>query len=170
MDIIRRANKKDFNEIYELELYLNNYCAKVNSELFIEQKEINKEDRSDRENCFVIDHDNEIIGFFEAYVVGALDENGTPCKRTFIVETFVIKEKYQGLKFGEKLFMFLEDQAKKRGCKRIILKTLNEEKVVNFYRKMGMDIDYCNMGKKIEPISQNMEFMHQQWKNESKII
>ncbi|MCL1927724.1 MAG: GNAT family N-acetyltransferase [Treponema sp.] len=170
MAVIRHAEKDDYNEIYRLELYLNNYCANINPGLFEIKSEINEDDKTDKGNCFVIKHENQIIGFFDAYVMSTMDEDGSISNCRFIVETFVVEEKYQNMKFGKKLFSFLEEHARRRGCEKIVLKTLNEERMVKFYQRMGMSIDYFNLGKKIEPINKMREYRRCQWEKEYQVI
>jgi GNAT superfamily N-acetyltransferase len=145
------VQEKDYDEIYSLKLYLNNYCAELYPDLFTTKTEINKEVDYVKASCFVIEHDGEVIGFFDYHVIGELDENGLSCNRNFFVESFVIKENFQNKQYGEKLFKFLEEYATKCGCERINLKTMNETRVLHFYNKMKMSMEYCNLSKKIEP-------------------
>ena len=170
MDIIRYVEERDFDQIYELELYLNNYCAKINPELFTKKNKIEESEENGKVNCFVIDHDSEIIGFFEAYIIATFDENGNACNKRYIVESFVIKEEYQNKNYGKKLFLFLEDQARKRGCEKIELTALNEKRTKHFYKKMGMDLEYYNMGKRIEYIQQANNHNYYKWAKERLIL
>jgi hypothetical protein len=117
MDIIRLTEKKDYDDIYKLQLYLDNYCAKINPRLFHSKSKLSKKEKLRKQgngkNSFVFEYNGEIIGHFDAYTMSALDKSGYVCSKTFIVETFVIKEKYQNIKYGEKLFKYLEKFAKK---------------------------------------------------------
>ena len=154
MAIIRFVKEKDYDELYELSLYLHNYCAKINPDLFRKKKAFSKKDKPKFGNCFVIEHNKKVIGFFEGYVLGSWPKNGKPCDYRYIVDTFVISEEYQNRKYGKKLFQFIEELACKKGCEKIILKTLNDERMLNFYNKMGMDISYLNLCKKIKPFDE----------------
>jgi ribosomal protein S18 acetylase RimI-like enzyme len=153
LDIIRLIQKKDHKAVYDLQLYLNNYCAEIYPHLFTKLKKINKKENPISAGSFVIEHDGEIVGFFSGYVMTGMNlKKNKVADSKFIVEEYVIKKEYQNKQYGEKLFTFLEEYAGKCGCERITLETMNEDRAFHFYGKMGMNIECSTFSKKIKPV------------------
>ena len=148
METIRPAEKKDYDAIYDLKLYLNNHCHKINPCLFYYKIELHDyEKKSIGEYGFVLQAGDEIIGFFNGYPKEKYQENDSGI---FFVETLVIKESYQNKNYGKKLFKFIEKYAKEKNCAFIGLQTLNNEKMLNFYKSNGMKIECMTLRIKFD--------------------
>jgi GNAT superfamily N-acetyltransferase len=153
MDIIRQAEEKDYWNVLELENTLHNQNAKLFPDLFKQSHNTVSKENFDKEimagTVFVFEHDGEIIGFYRAHIFEYPDDETTICQKMYFIHSIVVKENHQRKKLGTKLFQFIENQAKEKGCKTIELNVWENNSAINFYKKMGMEYKYHSLRKKI---------------------
>jgi ribosomal protein S18 acetylase RimI-like enzyme len=153
MDIIRKAEEKDYWNILELENALNNQNAELFPDIFKKSnntvpKEIYNKEITDG-NVFVFEHDGKIIGFYRAKIFEYQDDETTIYQKIYFIYSIIIKKNYQRKKFGTKLFQFIENKAKEKGCKTVELNVWENNSAIHFYKIMGMEYKYYSLRKKI---------------------
>jgi ribosomal protein S18 acetylase RimI-like enzyme len=153
MDIIRQAEEKDYWDILELENTLNNQNAEFFPDIFKESNNTVPKEMYNKEitdgNVFVFEHNGEIIGFYRAKIFEYQEDETTVYQRIYFIYSIIIKEKYRRKNFGTKLFQFIENEAKGKGCKTVELNVWENNSAINFYKIMGMEYKYYSLRKKI---------------------
>jgi GNAT superfamily N-acetyltransferase len=85
-----------------------------------------------------IRHENEIVfrdlsmSFDE---VGHVCINALPKDRELKIEYFEVDERFRGMGYGQEMYEWMEEYARRRSMKQIIL--YPKESAVGFWRKMG---------------------------------
>ena len=94
--------------------------------------------------CYLLYDENKLIG----YLIG--DFRNLPDNRyAFYVSYVYISDKYRNRKLGSELMQYLIKRCNDVGTKFIVLTCdTNDQKVVNFYTKMGFVIDSSLGGNK----------------------
>ncbi len=83
---------------------------------------------------FVAANDTQFIGYVALNIHPALHVNGLEC----VVRELYVKDEYQGNEVGTIIMAYVENYAKKRGCKRMSLATnWTDEKQKAFYESIG---------------------------------
>jgi ribosomal protein S18 acetylase RimI-like enzyme len=153
MDIIRQAEEKDYWNILELENTLNNQNMELFPDIFKKSNNAVPKEIYNKEimegNVFVLEHNGEIIGFYRAKIFEYQDDETTIYQKMYFIYSIIIKENYQKKKFGTKLFQFIENKAKEKGCKTVELNVWENNSAINFYKIMGMEYKYHSLRKKI---------------------
>jgi GNAT superfamily N-acetyltransferase len=76
--------------------------------------------------------DNKLRGYAKLFLLGGITE----------ISILIIQDKYTNKGFGSELMSFIVDWAKKKKCRRIVLKTASPyKKTIEFYKKHGFKID-----------------------------
>jgi ribosomal protein S18 acetylase RimI-like enzyme len=153
MDIIRQAEEKDYQNILELENTLNNQNIKLFPDIFKKSNNTVPKEIFNREitdgNVFVFEYNGEIIGFYRAKIFEYQDDETTLYQKIYFIYSIIIKGNYQRKRFGTKLFHFIENKAKEKGCKTVELNVWENNSAINFYKKMGMEYKYYSLRKKL---------------------
>jgi ribosomal protein S18 acetylase RimI-like enzyme len=153
VDIIRQAEEKDYLNILELENILNNQNIRLFPDIFKKSNNTVPKERYNKEitdgNVFVFEHNGEIIGFYRAKIFEYQDDETTLYQKIYFIYSIIIKENYQRKRFGTKLFQFIENKAKEKGCKTVELNVWENNSAINFYKIMGMEYKYYALRKKI---------------------
>lgn len=134
--IIRKANKEDANRIYYLVQrafvsYGQKGCSPVSKETI--------------EDIYIdLERNIVLVLEYRKMIVGSLRLEGSN-EKEFYLKRFSIHPDFQNLGFGTELYYEAERIVREKGGRRIFLhSSLEEERLVNFYSKLGficLDID-----------------------------
>lgn len=117
---IYNLTKEDINAVVELE---EKYLLET-----IGYEMLANELHNKYAHFFVSKKDNEVIGYIGGWIID------TTCDMI----NFVVKEEYQRMGIGTKLYLTLENKTKELGANEILLEVrINNIKAQNFYEKQG---------------------------------
>lgn len=125
---IRKAKKKDFNEIAKIlmkESAKPPYNERYNMKIAF--REVNN---FSKDEFYVAENQKNILGFIASSIASDNKE------KSYINELW-IKPEYQGKGIGKALVNFIEDFYKKKGIKIIRLLTKKNSKAFGFYKKIN---------------------------------
>ena len=117
---IYNLTKEDINAVVELE---EKYLLET-----IGYEMLANELHNKYAHFFVAKKDDEVIGYIGGWIID------TTCDMI----NFVVKEEYQRMGIGTKLYLTLENKTKELGANEILLEVrINNLKAQNFYEKQG---------------------------------
>ena len=117
---IFNLTKEDINAVVELE---EKYLLET-----IGYEMLANELHNKYAHFFVAKNDDEVIGYIGGWIID------TTCDMI----NFVVKEEYQRMGIGTKLYLTLENKTKELGANEILLEVrINNIKAQNFYEKHG---------------------------------
>lgn len=117
---IFNLTKEDINAVVELE---EKYLLET-----IGYEMLANELHNKYAHFFVAKNDDEVIGYIGGWIID------TTCDMI----NFVVKEEYQRMGIGTKLYLTLENKTKELGANEILLEVrINNVKAQNFYEKHG---------------------------------
>ena len=141
---IRKANKKDFEEFYQMRVdWYNEDKLKVPS-----RKEIKKEfdkNISSKDNLLLFAEDKEILGFL----------HGTITKNLWVkrgrIEDVYIKKKFRGKGIGTEIINYFIDWLKLRKFDKVnLMVQADNKRAFKLYSKMGFKLIQHYLSKKLK--------------------
>jgi GNAT superfamily N-acetyltransferase len=153
MEIIRIAEENDYQAVLELETNMSKQNSEGCPEVFKYLMnsipiELYKKEVFDG-NMHVFEIDKEVIGFYWARIIEIEDER-IKYQKIYFVYSLALKKEYIGKGYGRKIFQYIENEAREKGCKTIELNVWEYNKRANkFYEKMGMETKYSTLQKKL---------------------
>ena len=149
---IRRAEDKDIDKVLQLLIQVCNVHADIRPDLFIHDgTKYSREDLheiflNDKTPVFVAENDGEVRGYcFCQYK----ETEGSRCIKPFkqlFIDDLCVDENARGQHVGQKLFEFVKEEAKCRGCYEVTLNVWEgNDSARAFYEKLGMKPKETNM-------------------------
>lgn len=133
---IRKANKKDINEILNLSYQLQRPKPKTSSENAAFRKRICQYLGGNDKKIVVAEQDSKIVGVVSMMFLSRLNRT----KLELYVPELVVSENHRGLGIGKSLMESCVKTAKKEKCFRIRLESGNQRKDAHqFYKKIGFE-------------------------------
>ena len=148
--LIRRAEDKDIDRILELLLQVCNVHADIRPDLFIHNgTKYSKEDLhkiiiDDERPIYVAvdedyDNDENVLGYCFCQYKGPATSKCIKPFSQFFIDDLCVDETARGKKVGQKLFEYVKEEAKRRGCYEVSLNVWEgNDPARRFYEKMGM--------------------------------
>ena len=136
--ILRTAKKSDCEVLHQLITELAVYEREPKGvSNTIEQLEIDGFGPSPLFDAFVVENDNEVIGFALTYY-----RYSTWKGKTLYLEDLYVKEAYRGSGAGKMLFEHCIRFGRQQSCKRMVWQVLDwNTPAIDFYKKYGTTID-----------------------------
>lgn len=132
---IRKATKKDINEILSLLYQLQRPKPKTSSENLALRKRIYQY-LNEKDKKIVVAEDSKIVGVISMMLLPRLNRT----KLELYVPELVVLENHRGLGIGKSLMESCVKIAKKKKCFRIRLESGNKRKEAHrFYKKIGFE-------------------------------
>ena len=142
---IRLANDGDVKRLQDMLYTVQNLHANGRPDVFIhgtrkyDDEQVRKIISCPNSPIFV----GEIGGVVMAYAFCEINESkGTQNLRplkTLYIDDLCVDENYRGKGYGQKMYAFVREQAKIRGCYHLTLNVWHlNESAVRFYEKLGM--------------------------------
>ena len=156
---IRRATAEDIPRLLELLVQVNNVHADGRPDLFKRDKtkytsaELNALVANSSSPIFVsVDDTGLVLGYaFCRFEVENGDGNLVPGKDLYI-DDICFDERHRGRGFAKELFEWVEDFARREGCRRITLHVWECNPVAaEFYARRGMKPYFTALEKTFEP-------------------
>lgn len=133
---IRKANKKDINEILNLVYQLQRPKPKTSSESLVFRKRIYQYLNEKDKKIIVAEQDSMIVGFVSIMLLPRLNR----AKLELYVPELIVSKNHRGLGIGKSLIESCVEIAKKEKCFRIRLESGNQRKDAHqFYKKIGFE-------------------------------
>ncbi len=133
---IRRANKKDINEILNLLYQLQRPKPKTSLENAAFRKQIYQYLDNKDKKIIVAEQDSKIIGIVSMMFLPRLNRT----KLELYIPEIVVSGNHRGLGIGKSLMESCIKIAKKEKCFRIRLESGNQRKTAHrFYKKIGFE-------------------------------
>jgi ribosomal protein S18 acetylase RimI-like enzyme len=151
METIRIAGEKDYQAVLELETIISKQNSEGCPDVFKFSKnpipiELYNKEISDG-NIYVFEIDKKIIGFYWARVI-EMENERIKHQKIYFIYSLIIKEEYMRRGYGKKIFQYIEEDAKTKGCQAVGLDVWEYNKHAKiFYEKMGMEVKYSSMRK-----------------------
>jgi len=148
---IRRAVNKDIPQIEELLYQVCKVHSDKRPDIFkpgskkYTTEELTEIINNDDKPIYVAEEDGKILG----YVFCILIQNGKGSLndfKTLYIDDLCVSEKYRGQKTGSKLYKYVQDVAKQKGCYNITLNVWEgNDAAKKFYEKCGLHIQKSGM-------------------------
>lgn len=121
------ANKEDVNDILRLnsQFHLDIRDFEWDQPDWIKEK-INKG------HYFVLKQENQVLGAIDIENIN---------KEELYIETIAIDPDHHGSGLGKKLISFAKNKAQEMGCKKITVESFQDYKLLDFYKKVGFQLD-----------------------------
>jgi ribosomal protein S18 acetylase RimI-like enzyme len=133
---IRKANKKDINEILNLLYQLQRPRPKTIPESLAFRKRIYQHLNEKDKKIFMAEQDSKIVGMVSMMFLPRLNRS----KLELYIPELVVSENHRGVGIGKSLMDSCVDIAKKKKCFRIRLESGNQRKDAHqFYKKIGFE-------------------------------
>lgn len=133
---IRKANKKDINEILNLLYQLQRPRPKTISESLAFRKRIYQHLNEKDKKILIAEQDSKIVGMISMMFLPRLNRS----KLELYVPELVVSENHKRVGIGKSLMDSCVDIAKKKKCFRIRLESGNQRKDAHqFYKKIGFE-------------------------------
>ena len=142
---IRLAQEKDVDRLQDLLLSVQNLHANGRPDVFVygtrkySDKHVLDIMKGENSPIYVGEIDGEVMAYaFCEIKISEGTQNLKPLK-TFYIDDLCVDEKFRGKGYGSKIYEFVKDQAKKKGCYHLTLNVWHlNESAVRFYQKLGM--------------------------------
>lgn len=133
---IRKAGKRDIDEILDLLYQLQRPKPKTSSEYTAFRKRISQYLGEKDKKITVSEQDSKIVGLVSMVLLPRLNRT----KLELYIPELVVSEDHRGLGVGKSLIEACIDMAKKKKCFRIRLESGNQRKGAHlFYKNMGFE-------------------------------
>lgn len=133
---IRKANKKDLNEILSLLYQLQRPRPKTSSKSLAFRKRIYQYFTEKDKKIIIAEQNSKIVGMISMMLLPRLNHS----KLELYIPELVVLENHRGLGIGKSLMEFCVKIAKKKKCFRIRLESGNKRKEAHqFYKKIGFE-------------------------------
>ena len=139
---IRQAELEDWEKVYDL--YINHNPCFIDHDLEAFKGDV-KRYLTDKNNfCFCLENEEEVVGFVR------YKQKKGPLNKRLYISSVIIKDTEQGKGYGKALLNYAINFAKEHEYKEITLDVMaTNEKAIEFYKKMGFDIEKFLMKKRI---------------------
>ena len=143
--IIRRAENRDLGKINELlcQVLMVHYNArpdifKPNAKKYTDE-ELFEIISDDKRPIFVAEEDGEVMGYAFCIFQQYIDNNILTDIKTLYIDDLCVDESCRGKHIGKKLYEYVIDFAKEKGCYNVTLNVWSaNESALNFYEKQGL--------------------------------
>lgn len=144
---IRKAGKKDINEILDLLYQLQRPKPKTISESLIFRKRICQYLNESDKKITIAEQDSKTVGLVSMMFLPRLNRT----KLELYIPELVVSENYRGIGIGKLLIESCVKIAKKKKCFRIRLESGNQRKGAHqFYKKIGFEQSALSYTKTVE--------------------
>ena len=142
---IRLAQEKDVDRLQDLLLSVQNLHANGRPDVFVygtrkySDKHVLDIMKGENSPIYVGEIEGEVMAYaFCEIKISEGTQNLKPLK-TFYIDDLCVDEKFRGKGYGSKIYEFVKDQAKQKGCYHLTLNVWHlNESAVRFYQKLGM--------------------------------
>lgn len=152
--MIRKAIKKDIEDINELLFQVHKVHSDVRPDLFKKGcKKYNNNELfqiidDNNKPIFVYEEDGKILGYAFCILIDNYDKLSLADYTSIYIDDLCVDEKARGRHIGKKLYDYVLDYAKTQGCYNVTLNVWSDNKnAFEFYEKMGMHIQKYGMEK-----------------------
>ncbi len=143
---IRRAEKKDIDDILRLLVEVNMVHHTIRPDLFkgpatkYNAEELAAKLREDEDPIFVgVDEDDRLLGYIFCQSEEVEESPLRTGIRTLYIDDLCVDETSRGQHVGQKLYEYVLDYAREKGFYNVTLHVWGgNESALAFYRKMGM--------------------------------
>lgn len=150
--IIRRADKKDTDQILDLLSEVLELHANVRPDLFVSGSTKYSEEElmdiiyDDNRPIFVAAEDDKVLGYVFCEVKYQPESRFMKSFKYLYIDDLCVEQSERGKRIGQKLFEFAKEYARQIGCFEITLNVWEGNDVAKeFYEKMGMKVKKNNM-------------------------
>ncbi|MBI5147049.1 MAG: GNAT family N-acetyltransferase [Thaumarchaeota archaeon] len=144
---IRKANKKDINEILNLLYQLQRPRPKTDAEGLAFRKRIHRYLDEKDKRILVAEQNSKVIGLVSMMFLLRLNRT----KLELYIPELIVSENHRGLGIGKLLIESCISMAKKKKCFRIRLESGNQrEGAHRFYKKIGFEQSALSYTRTIE--------------------
>lgn len=153
--IIRKANKKDFEQIHKLVMQVHKIHVENRSDVYknSDPLDINtfEEEISNSNNIYLVaECNNEIIGICFAELKNVLNNKIMKDRKIINISNICVKKEKQKKGIGKKLYNEILNLAEKLGVNSIELMVWGfNNNAINFYKSIGMQVKNIRFEKRM---------------------
>ena len=150
---IRRAEEKDLDQVLALLSDLLELHAKLRPDIFIPgttkytSEELLDIFTNDETPVFLaVDENDEMMGYVFCIIQDPPFSTNMVQFKTLFIDDFGVVEKHRGRHIATKMFEFIKEEAKRRGCYDVTLNVWEgNDSARKFYENMGMFVKETQM-------------------------
>ena len=150
---IRRAEEKDLDQVLALLSDLLELHAKLRPDIFIPgttkytREELLDIFANDETPVFLaVDENDEMMGYVFCIIQDPPFSTNMVQFKTLFIDDFGVVEKHRGRHIATKMFEFIKEEAKRRGCYDVTLNVWEgNNSARKFYENMGMFVKETQM-------------------------
>jgi len=150
---IRKAEEKDLDQVLALLSDLLELHAKLRPDIFIPgttkytREELLDIFANDETPVFLaVDENDEMMGYVFCVIQDPPFTTNMVQFKTLFIDDFGVVEKHRGRHIATKMFEFIKEEAKRRGCYDVTLNVWEgNDSARKFYEKMGMFVKETQM-------------------------
>lgn len=142
--MIRLAETKDIDGIYQLLIEVLNIHHRIRPDLFKEgvtkyTKDELKDIIEQKKMLIFVYVDKQVLGHCFCSIQNISETHNQYGYKTMYIDDLCVLDKARGQNIGTKLYDYAVEYAKKEGCYNITLNVWNGNDAINFYQKNGLN-------------------------------